>query len=377
MIEYLNPFILERYVSKEYFCDRKFEIETLQKRVESGVNSTLISIRRLGKSALIFRLFDEFDEKNRACIYVDLYATQNLKDFTEALSIAILNYFPEKKSIGKQFLQLLKSLRPTIKYDSLTGQPEIHFDFIQPKECERTLSTLLTFLENQSIKVLLAIDEFQQVAHYPEKNTEAILRTMIQSMKNVHFIFSGSNKHLMAEIFNNAKRPFFSSTLILGLNKIPEDDYKAFIRQKFAEKKREIDDTSIDFIIDWTRCHTFYTQMICHQLFFLAVKNITIDSARQVCNDILISQETTYIQYRNLLPPLQWEMLKAIGKEEKLYQPQSSAFLQKYRIGAASSAKKALKALVDKEMVYIHDETDTSYYQVYDVFFSRWLERTF
>ncbi len=372
-----NPFLTDSYISKDLFCDREYELETLKKRIENQTNTTLISARRLGKSALIWRLFDEFDAKDRICIYIDIYATQTLKDLIEILAAAILKHFPEKKSIGKKFLDVLKGFRPIITYDSLTGQPAVHFEFAQAKEGEQTLGGLLQFLDEQKIKILIAIDEFQQVAAYSEQNTEAVLRTAIQLLKNINFIFSGSNKHLMTEIFTSSKRPFFSSTLMLGLSTIPEDKYKSFILQKFTEKKRAISEMEINFIIEWTRCHTYYTQMVCKEVFATQIKKIDIDVVKKVCSNILTSQQLTYIQYRSLLTSLQWQLLIAIAKEGKLYNPQSANFLQKYKVGSASSVKKALDALIDKEMVYRNDDIDTTSYQVYDVFLSRWLERTY
>jgi hypothetical protein len=374
----INPFITNGYVSKEYFCDRESELKMLCENLENRVNITLISARRFGKSALIYRIFEHFnDKKDRICIFTDMYATQNLKDFTEILAMAVLKSFPDKNSLGKRFLKLLKGFRPIVSYDGLSGQPELHFEFTQPKECEQLLIGLLNFIDNQQIKILIAIDEFQQVANYPEKNTEAILRTVIQTLKNVQFIFSGSNKHLMVEIFNSAKRPFFSSTQMLGLTSIPSDKYKEFISKMFENHKREILEDALDFVIDWTRSHTYYTQVLCNKIFTSKTRKITIDVVKLNCNEILTSQQVVFMQYKNLLSPMQWSLLIAIAKEETLSKPQSKTFLQNHKLGAASTVKKTLDALIEKEMVYCSDENDVVYYQVYDLFLSRWLQRVF
>ncbi|MDR2970764.1 MAG: ATP-binding protein, partial [Bacteroidales bacterium] len=192
----VNPFLSTGYISKEYFCDREYELEVLKRNVKNGINTTLVSARRLGKSALIYRLFEDLEEENHACIYVDIYDCIQLKDFTEALALSIFNKFPQKRGIGRRFFDFLKNLRPIISYDTLTGQPEIHFEFAQPKEYEHTLRNLFQFLDNQQTQIVVAIDEFQQIADYPEKNVEALLRTIIQPLKHTQFIFSGSKKHL-------------------------------------------------------------------------------------------------------------------------------------------------------------------------------------
>jgi AAA+ ATPase superfamily predicted ATPase len=373
----INPFLTMKYINKSYFCDREKELEVLCGNIKSGVNMTLISARRLGKSALIQRAFEDLEDENYACIYVDIYACTNLKEFTETLALAIFNKFPERRSIGRRFLDFLKKLRPVISYDSLTGQPEIRFDFAQAEEYVYTIRSLFYFLDNQQIDVVLAIDEFQQVSYYPEKNVEALLRTIIQTLKNTQFVFSGSKKHLMLEIFNAANRPFFASTQMMGLSEIPADKYAAFIREKFAEHNRNIDDEAIDFILSWTLLHTYYTQIICNRVFDEKKKNISIKHVKKVCDEQLNLHQSTFMQYHNLLGPVQWQLLLAIAKEGTVTEPQANKLLQKYKIGAASSARKALAALLEKEMIFSIESMKKPAYRVYDIFMMRWLERTF
>ena len=373
----INPFFTVGYGNKSYFCDREDELEILSKYLKNGINTTLISARRLGKSALIYRLFEDLESENYACIYVDIYACIQLKDFTEALALSIFNKFPQKRGVGRRFFDFLKNLRPVITYEALSGLPEIHFEFSQPKEYEYTLNSLFQFLDNQQIQVVMAIDEFQQIADYPEKNIEALLRTIIQTLKNTQFIFSGSKKHLMLEMFNTANHPFFSSTQIVGLVEIQEDKYKAFIREKFAERNRNITDEAIDFILSWTLSHTYYTQVICNGVFAGGKKNVTVETVKRVCDEQLNRQQVTYMQYRSLLSPIQWQLLVAIAKEGLVTEPQAQGFLHKYKIGAASSTQKALNALLDKEMIFSIESTEKTAYRVYNVFLMHWLERTF
>jgi AAA+ ATPase superfamily predicted ATPase len=372
-----NPFLTIGYAGKNYFCDRENELEAACKNVKNGINTTLISARRLGKSALIHRIFEDLESENYACIYVDIYACTNLKDFTETLAVAIFSKFSAKRSIGRRFFDFLKNLRPIISYDALSGQPEIHFEFALAKEYEHTLRSLFQFLDTRQLKVVLAVDEFQQIADYPEKNTEALLRTIIQTLKNTQFIFSGSKKHLMLEMFSVANHPFFSSTQILGLSEIPTAKYAAFIQKKFADYNRSIDNQAVEFILSWTLAHTYYTQIICNSVFAEEKKNTDLELVKRTCEEQLNLHQVTYMQYRSLLSPIQWQLLLAIAKEELVAELQAQSFLRKYKIGAASSAQKALNALLDKEMIFSIESTQKTAYRVYDVFLMRWLERTF
>jgi hypothetical protein len=372
----LSPFLTENYISKEYFCDREEELSLLQKYLQNSVNITLLSNRRLGKSALIHRFFEDMEAGNYACIFADIFATNSLKEFTEELAAAIFRRFPKRQGAGRKFFDLLMSFRPVITYDPLSGTPEIHFEYVHPAECENTLRGLLSFLDAQNRKVIVAIDEFPQITDYPESNTEALLRTVIQTLTNTNFIFCGSKKHLMLEMFNTASRPFFSSTLSMGLNEIPADKYSAFIADKFASRGRTIDNEAIQFILDWTLRHTYYTQFVCNAVFADGQKRITVDVVKRVCDECLRVQQTTFMQYKSLLAPVQWRLLVGIAKEGAVTEPQSKDFLQKYNVGAASSVRSALKALLDKEMVCTLDSLDKTVYRVYNVFLMRWIAKT-
>ena len=372
----INPFHLKGYHGPELFCDRNEETALLIENVNNSVNTTLLSVRRMGKTGLIHHVFNTLaKEKKWTGIYVDIYATQSLAEFTDQLASAILETFPQKNSIGKKFINFIKGFGPVISYDALTGVPQISFSYSEPKQYENSLKGLLGFLEEQNKQVVIALDEFQQIANYPEKNTEALLRTIIQSLNNVMFIFCGSHKHLLIEMFNSAKRPFFSSTRPLYLNAIPDKEYVKFIKRLFYRNKRSIDDESLEFILKWTRVHTYYTQALCNKIYAQNTTDITIEDTYHACDSILKEQESVFYQYRNLLTSAQWNLLKAIGKEGKVHQPTGGTFIAKFQLGNPSSVKRSLEALLDKEMVLRENSKNSDYYQVQDCFLSRWLQR--
>jgi len=372
----INPFCLKGYNGPVLFCDRVEETKLLLENANNGVNTTLLSLRRMGKTGLIHHVFNKMNkEKQWTCIYVDIYATQSLAEFTNQLASAILTAFPQNNSVGKKFINMIKGFSPTISYDPLTGVPEISLSYSQPKQYEHSLKGLFEFLEMQNKHVVIALDEFQQIANYPEKNMEALLRTIIQSLKKVVFIFCGSNKHLLMEMFNSAKRPFFSSTQPLYLDVIAEREYRKFIKKLFVRGKRSIDDDSLSFIMDWTRGHTYYTHALCNKIYAQNVTDNTIEDVYYACDSILKEQENIFFQYRSLLTSAQWHLLKAIGKERKVYQPTSSAFNAKYQLGNPSSVKRSLEALLGKEMVSRVSAQENDYYQIQDCFLSRWLQR--
>lgn len=371
-----NPFLISGYRGSTYFCDREEETEHIIKNIQNGVNTTLLSIRRIGKTGLIHHVFNKIQTKKLSvCIYIDLYATQNLNELIEKIATSFVKSFPEKQSAGKKLMHVMKGLRPVIQFDGLSGEPQISFDFTQESQMNHSLQSLFAFLENQQLQVVIAFDEFQQINEYPEKNTEAILRTIIQPLTNIQFIFSGSSKHLLMDIFNNSKRPFFASTQAIQLGFIPSEKYSAYIQQHFESNKKNISADAIQFILTWTKRHTYYTQVVCNRVFSLEIKTITVTDVQRACNQILTEQEVIFYQYRNLLTAGQWNILKAIAKEGKVYQILEKKFIQKHSLSTTSSIQRSITSLLQKEMIYEEQEEKGSYYSIYDCFLSRWLEK--
>jgi AAA+ ATPase superfamily predicted ATPase len=368
-----NPFPVTTYHGEEYFCDRQEETTRLISNMQNGNSTTLISIRRIGKTGLMHHLLSKLPHGWKG-IYIDILETENLAQFLNLLATSIINSIPEKSSLGGIFWKFIKSLRPVISYDTLTGAPQASFE-LKPKDIESNLSSVLQFLEKQEFKTIVAIDEFQQILNYPEKNTDAWLRTRMQQLKNVAFIFSGSQQHLMNELFTSPKRPFFRSTLMMKLEKLNHDVYRDFIVYLFHKYKKEISPVIASDILEWSNTHTFYVQQLCNRVFAATPLKVTATIWKQEAYLLLKEQEAVFFAYRNMLTNPQWQLLKAIAHTVRVYQPTSKEFLNKFRLGTSATVLRSLKTLQGYELVY--NEFDTNgiqYYSVYDVFFQRWTE---
>lgn len=374
-----NPFIFNGYAGAKAFCDRKRELEMLVGFAESGVNTTLIAQRRMGKTGLIFRLMDELRNTGSAVspIYMDIFATRDISELNKSIANAILKTFPEKTSIGKRMVKLLKGLRPIIAFDPISGAPQVQFTYQNPSEKEQTLEELLQFLEMQNTPILFAIDEFQQIREYPEQNVEALFRTCMQRLHNVRFLFCGSKKHLMVDIFGNPQRPFFSSTQFVGLEEIPAESYASYIQKLFAQGGMEIADDAIRLILEWTRRHTYYTQRLCHDVFEYKHKKIDIEDINNSCDRLLKLNEPYFLQYKQLLTAGQWNFLIALAKGEVVTQPYAYDFLKKNNIGATAVARRQLTTLIDKDLVFEETTKEGTIYRVADMFLLRWMAREY
>lgn len=367
----MNPFLINNYISPEYFCDREDETKYLAKNIDNQTNTALFAQRRIGKSALIKQVF-YLKKNDYNCIYIDLFPSINLKDFTDLLANSIYQAYQKKKK-GQLFLEKIKLLRPIISMNELTGNLEVTLDITRSQSIERTVPQLLSYLDEQETKFVIALDEFQQILSYPEKNVEAILRTSIQSLKNVQFIFCGSHQHLMNEIFNNSKRPFYASCSNMSLQKIEASKYIAFCTHQFSKKKIIIEETAIQYVLENTNSHTYFVQKIFHELYASKFKKIGVEEAHLIIQQILLESEMIFYQYRSLITSTQWELLIGIAIEEKVEQPYSKDFIKKHGF-TASGVKRALTSLVEKGMVFYHSGEKEPYYEVQDKLLKLWLK---
>lgn len=371
----MNPFTLKDYAGPAYFCNRKNEIERLINAVENQRNFTLSSIRKMGKTGLIHHLFNHLEKANKFdTIYFDIYYTSSLSGFINKFGSGLL---AEKESFSEKVKRMInsfiRSIRPTITYDSLTGSPTFSFNTENESTGIRTVEEIFGFLAERSQEkpLVIAIDEFQQIANYPEDNIEALLRTNIQKLQNVNFIFSGSDKQILTNMFTDVKRPFYQSTEFMHLQEIPANEYSQFIKEKFNTGSIAIENETIDDILEITKRHTYYVQFLCNKLYGSGNKDINSEIVRQTYSDILKQNEFYYSEYRDLLTKQQWKLLIALAKEKGISKVTTSAFLKNHDLTNTATVRRGIKSLLDKKMIY---KNEMKYY-VSDVFFAKWLER--
>ena len=368
----MNPFTIREYQGRSFFCDREQETKSIFNAINNGRDITLVSLRKMGKTGLIMHSFEELKKKKTfETIYLDIYHTENLKGMINQLATSL---FRLKKPFGKkmeEFLHAFRYIRPVISIDRLTGLPSVSFSIADEKEARNTLEELFEMLRERSKKnsIVIAIDEFQQIGNYPEKNVEALLRGMIQTLGNVRFIFSGSNKTILTRMFGNASQPFYQSTEMMYLAEIDQETYEKFIKTQFTKNSRQIEDGIITELLRWCRCHTWYVQYFCNKL-FETENQVNKENYKNTQREILMGIEPFYLELRNILTHHQWQLLKAIARVDGANMITSGSFIKRNALTNASTIKRGVDSLLQKEMIYQKNES----YYVYDIFFSRWLE---
>lgn len=259
--------------------------------------------------------------------------------------------------------------RPTVSFDELTGSPTFSITVASDRQ-EESLKHIFEYLKQSDKRIYIAIDEFQQIAEYPEKGTEALLRSYIQFLPNVYFIFAGSSQHLMSEMFLSAKRPFYQSSQIMSLPLIDVGEYEVFANRWLKQKGIEISDSDFRYIYDLVDGQTWYVQSILNRLYENG-EDIDKQTIVRIVENTINEQEDAFINYCKSLSDNQASLVVAIAKEKGVASVLSQKFIRKYSLPAASSVSLALKALRKRD--FVHDFNGKII--VYDRFFSIWLRR--
>ncbi len=372
----INPFITMGYAGKDYFCDREKESETLTKWLINGNNVALISPRRMGKSGLILRCFDEAEiKRNYNTFYIDIYSTTNLNEFVIALGKEIVGKLqPKGERALNRFIRTVSSLAPGVSFDAV-GNPTLTLQSREIKDCDTSLSEIFRYLEMSPKKNIVAIDEFQQITEYPQKGTEALLRTYIQRCNNAHFIFSGSRRHTMGNIFLSAARPFYQSVSMINLGSIDPKAYFAFAQKHFKKAGKQIKEDKFRQIYDEFEGVTWYVQKMLNALYTntRSGEEISSEDIESAKNEIIDGFSYNYADTLYRLSNSQRSVLLAIAREGKIKEITGSRFISAHSLGSSASVQSAVKWLLKNDFI----TTDADTYYVYDYFFAKWLQRKF
>ena len=288
-----NPFPEYGYFGPEYFCDREQETEELISALVNGSNVTLMAPRRIGKTGLISHAFERMKarDKNVHCFYVDIFSTKTFNQMVQFIANAVIGKLDSpSQSVMRKLNGFVSALRPTMSQDPITGMPTFSVS-VTSERARDTLQQVFEYMKESGRQCYLAIDEFQQVSHYAEIGADAFIRSIIQFVPNVHIIFSGSQQHLLADMFMSPEHPFFNSSQIMTIGTIDANVYRAFANSFFAQQKREMSEEAFIYLYDMVDGQTWYVQKILNRL--LTKKMYSERPTRFCMNKKLTTSPTT------------------------------------------------------------------------------------
>ncbi|WP_052180776.1 ATP-binding protein [Alistipes sp. ZOR0009] len=196
---------------------------------------------------------------------------------------------------------MFKSLRPLLSFDLITVQPEVEITLANDDQPKESLDEIFEYLKKHDDQFIVAIDEFQQILVYPEQNVEALFRSYSQQLSNVHFIFSGSQRHVMEGMFRSPARPFYRSTELMFLDKIPVEEYVKFAIEKFTLAEKKISEELIVQLYKKVLVHTWYVLYMLNRLYSLPVSYYSTKELDEVVKQVLMENEPFYKGYTKLV----------------------------------------------------------------------------
>lgn len=372
-----NPFIVTGKIDAEYFCDRVTESARVIKTITNENNLVIISPRRMGKTGLIQFCFDKPEiSEEYYTFFIDILHTTSLREFTYVLGRTIYEtLLPNSKKMASLFIQTIKSISGKLGFDPVTNMPTFNIGLGDIEKPEYTLDEIFQYLDEADKPCIVAIDEFQQIAKYPEKNIEALLRTHIQRLRNCNFIFAGSERHMMQEMFASSARPFYNSADLLVLNAIAPDIYTEFICNLFASRNRSIKQENAVWVYKRFNGHTYYIQRTFNEAYADTAEGTecTREIIETAIDTIIASNDTLFREILSNIPEKQKALLYAIAKDHEAKGITSSEFIKRHSLPSASSVQSAAKILLEKDYI-----TETQkVYSVTDKLFAMWINKNF
>lgn len=368
-----NPFITSGYMGPEYFCDRVEETAKLTKLLRNGNNVVLMSPRRLGKTGLLCHCFEQDVIKEEYNTFIiDIYSTKNLNDMVSEIGKAILGSLKSKgRKAMEKFLDIVSSLKPGVSFD-LMGNATWNLEQGTIHTPSYTLDQIFEYLNASERLNIVAIDEFQQIMYYPENNVEETLRTYIQRCNNALFVFSGSERHLLSEMFHSPARPFYASTTTLPLDCIDKEKYVEFAVKHFINAGREVLPEVVRNVYEKFEGVTWFVQKTMNQLFSDTERGdvCTMEMVDLAVGEIISSNSIIYADILYQLTSRQKDLLLAINREGKVKAITGGRFIKKYNLPTPSTIQTTIKSLMDKQLVMRNLNT----YEVYDKFLALWMK---
>ena len=372
-----SPFQYGTRVDKECFVNRVEERKQLKELLDSGINVMLISPRRWGKSSLIKVAMDELmqeDKRVRVC-FIDAFSIKTEAEFYRTFAREVISCtastLEKRLDDVKNFL---KGISPsiTLKSDATdTLSFDLKFD-LQDNDVMEILELPEKLALAKDIRVIVCIDEFQQLALLPRyKAMEGKMRSVWQKQQHTSYCFYGSKRHMMMDIFNNSANPFYRFGQVLFLEKIKKEEWIPFITGAFGRTGKEITNTQAERICDIVKCHSWYLQQLCYFIWSGTSVKVSDEVIDRRVQQLIDTNMPMFMNDVENLTATQIAMLRAVADGE--YQFNAMAIVKKYELGSAQTITRNKKMLVERDFV----EKSNKNYRFSDPVFELWFRREY
>lgn len=365
----MNPFKYGTVVSGRDFCGRKALLEHIVGHIESSQRIVLLGERRVGKTSTVYEAVRL--SKGTSLLYIDLLGIKSIDALCRRVLRAIV-LFEKKTWWFEKILKKLSYLRPSISVDPLTSMPTVSFDAaIEIKA--NSIPEVLNVIEGIGAKnrPVVVLDEFQDILNLEDAyEALALLRSKIQFQSAIPYIFAGSIRHKMDQIFTGHDSPFFKSAIPINVEPLPYRDFSGFLKKKFATGGRKIEKDFLQTVFTISNDIPGDIQQLCEALWEVSSTGEHIDSGklRDALELIFSREQKAYENYVSQLTDIQLKCLIAIAREggKSVY---SVSFMKSAGFTNPSTVKRAITRLSNLNILF----AGTNEYRFTNPFFRAWL----
>lgn len=341
------------------FCNRVMERKRLKTNIEGIRHTVLMAPRRYGKTSLIRQVMLD---NHFIYVWVDFLSVTSKEEIETKIKKAakelLFKLSPELKKITRQTKELVKSLSPELNLSAMGQSLTLNLTSDNHLAVDEMLLELDSYAQKTGKKAVIVCDEFQQISEI-EKSTsvEALIRHAVERSKNITYLFSGSNRHLLAEMFSHSNRPLYRLCQVMVIQRIDAEEYKNFLNLAAKEKwQTELADNVIQRIIDLTECHPFYINALCAELWLLEKIPTTVEQVVDTWNWYIDGHKTIILSEVVPLALNQKKVLSMLAKHPTK-EPSSTNFMMLVRL-SSSSIRRSLDALIKKDLAYITEQKE-------------------
>ena len=372
-----SPFVYGTTVSSHAFTNREKDVQKLKSNLLNGINTTIISPRRWGKSSLVEKVIREINakEKKHKTVVIDLFSVGSKEEFLEQFAKEVIKAssgkWQEWMLSGKEFFrQLIPKL--SLGIDPNTDF-SISFDWKElRKYSEEVLQLPETIARKKRIRMIICLDEFQNLASYPGyEEFEKQMRAVWQRQKLVTYCLYGSKRHMMTDIFNNPAKPFYRFGDILLLPKIEHAKWLRFITNGFKNTGKNIDEKTASWIPEIMKNHSWYVQQLAQYTWNLTHKSCSLKEAQAALQELLNANSPLYQKEVESISTSQLNLLKAVAKGET--QLTSVAVMEHYRLGTPNNVTKSKASLINNDLI----QENNGKYEFTDPAFEIWFRKQY
>lgn len=360
MVKEINKtFVYGVSVEGNNFTDRVKETRRLKMNFENGLNVVLISPRRMGKTSLVKRVQEIVDKSMIQTVYIDIYDCRSEYDFYNKFAEALLKQTASKMELALENVKrFLVRLTPKVAFSPDLAS-EYSFSLgITPKEYspEEILSLPEKLANHIGKHIVVCIDEFQQIGEWPDSiYVQKRMRGVWQHQQHVSYCLFGSRQHMMTNIFQNKRMPFYQFGEPNYLQPISTADWIPFIQDKFAQKGLTISEEYVTQICDIVRNQSSYVQQLAWNVMLNTDTQVTDETIKQGVSDLLDQCTPLFMEQLNSLTTYQMNFLRAINAGQH-DQWTSQEVMSKYNLGSKSNITKIQKFLLEKDFIERHED---------------------